>query len=197
MNLTLISAFVNKLDLFLQDLINRFPHESDLRKAHNALSITKTQIPREILRKFMKAISPYYIQIFDEDESFFHELNINEQIGGKDDESKQNYISIAKHMRKVWSDDLRKQEKKNIWEHFQVLLTIGAAAYNGQYQHVVFYAEYKENYNLYTAMYEHAVPPLEPGLQKILNEKHAKYENAHFKHLSAQNAYKKAGGIIY
>lgn len=138
--MNIVPAFLNKLTYFLDDLIVRFPDEGELKKINNAISITKNVAPVTIVEKFMQFVAPWYIHVFDEDDTFFLELDLNENIDVNDNVTKNHYITIAKHLKSVWKDELCQKDKTNIWRHFQVLLTLGAS-YN-KYLHIIYYANW-------------------------------------------------------
>ncbi len=140
--MSILTAFLNKLNFFLQDLTERFPNERELRKIHNAVSMTQSITPRQILDRFIATIAPCYIPIFDRTDSFFHDLDFKNLITIQNQASKQHYLTIANHLKSVWDHELSNKEKDNIWEHFQVLLTLGSVASSKNYDHIIAYANY-------------------------------------------------------
>jgi len=145
--MSLVDAFINKLENFLRDLVIRFPNIPDLRTALNSVEVTKSIASKTILEKFMKALSPYYMQIFDKKDSFFFNLDLNQEIKIQDNSSKENYLKIACHLKSVWSSKLTNKEKQGIWQHFQVLLTLGSIASKEYYDHIITYAKMLDSKN--------------------------------------------------
>ncbi len=84
--------------------------------------------------QFMVATSPYYVQLFNKEESFFKELDKvdpmlvnNETIEGDEDGS--TYMSKFLIFKSIWND-MPEDRRAYVWKMFIALVKVGAVASN-------------------------------------------------------------------
>lgn len=71
----LMKTFLTLLDNFIGDLEHTFPEEKEIKVTRSSLKMLGSVNPRMIVEEFMKYISPYKKQLFDEDHRFFMDLS--------------------------------------------------------------------------------------------------------------------------
>lgn len=133
--MSLLNAFIDHLINFLDDLKLTFPELIDIQTAHQQLDIwgDNSSVKLMAIQSFMTCCSPYYMQIFSEEEKFFtDEKNIEKAEGfkkyGGDDAQKQEE-SMAKilQFRDYWHE-LSDTSKAKIWINMKALVIKGAGA---------------------------------------------------------------------
>ena len=71
MNKTILSAFNNTLNMFIQELINSYPQEREFVLFKNTISLIRKANPKKILVLFNNYIEPYVNNIKNKNEVFF------------------------------------------------------------------------------------------------------------------------------
>ena len=104
-------AFNSVLDEFIDELINTFPEERQIKVYQNQYNLLKKSNNRAVCEGFMKTIQPYINDIQNKNENiiknseieFLEKLNIN----------------------KWWNKDLSNNTKEAIWQYLQTLTMLG------------------------------------------------------------------------
>jgi hypothetical protein len=99
----------------LEDLYTILPDEKDIYIFQNQIE-TLTMFNKSILiDNFIEKVYKYKKNILDKDENFFltNELDIEE-----------NDISKAIHLKSLWKNKLRNENKEIIWKYFKLLIVI-------------------------------------------------------------------------
>lgn len=138
-----LSGFNNVLLKFFEQIMKWYPELSDIKLIYNATETMKKYTPRLILDQFMYFVGPYYVQIFNREESFFTNLdnimkdpNVANAIETED--SVMQKITVFKEIFETMSDD----RKKYMWKMFGALLKVGALASNeAEYKVILTYVE--------------------------------------------------------
>jgi len=109
--LKLIREFRNQLVIFLDELIEQFPKESDLILIRIFI---KDQIPmHDVLGRYIKDILPYKHEVDNRNESFFINHSLLYTGVGKDK---------VNHFKKLWlSESLDDNDREVIWKWMDVL----------------------------------------------------------------------------
>lgn len=133
MNNNALSGFNNVLLKFFEQLLKWYPDVSDLKLLYRGMETLKKYNPRMVLDQFMYFAGPYYVQIFNKEESFFLDLNniMNDpnvaQVIESEGESQDSFMQrmvIFKELFSTMTDD----RKKYVWKMFGALLKVGALA---------------------------------------------------------------------
>jgi hypothetical protein len=118
-----IKIFNDILDQFLDYLETNFViFRSDLMLTRSTVDFIRRSNPRLVIEQYMNFVGPYERYIFDCDEEFFLNFDINlKQIGLKSDD-----ILFGNKIRNIWlSEDTNDNHKAYIWLYFQKLLRAG------------------------------------------------------------------------
>lgn len=124
-----LSAFMNLLTQFLDELVTTFPELSDLRTIQTLVSMLKPINPRFVLENFIEVAGRYHEKIFYEQSSFFEDL----ENWKKDPYFQSEFAEMEDVFQKlvvfkvIWTD-LSDSNKENIWTYLQQLLVISAKA---------------------------------------------------------------------
>jgi hypothetical protein len=105
-----VTAFNEMMTQFMDELVDTFPEESELKKGRATMNIMKVANPRTVVDMFMAATAPYQAKIMAKDESLFSD-DI-EFPGGID-------------LKKLWTPDVSDNTKGAIWQYLQTLNILG------------------------------------------------------------------------
>ena len=130
--MSLLSAFNNILDQFLDDLVLTFPELTDLRTIKTLVGMLRRMNARMALDNFLSVGGRYYEKILDRDSTFFENLE-----NWKTDPYFQTQFASGQSevfqrlgvFKTVWVD-LSESNRDKIWTYFRQLLVIGAKANN-------------------------------------------------------------------
>ena len=111
-----IKVFNNLLKDFLDYLEDNFPlFSSDITLTRSVLNVLSVTNPRVIIEQYMNVVSPHKKEIFDCDEQFFLNFNMN----GAKISSEKNLIHSLK-IRQFWIDkNTTDKHRAYIWLYFQ------------------------------------------------------------------------------
>lgn len=113
MNLAL-KRFDQQVDNLLCDLKRIFPANKDIPIAQAQINTYRMVSKTVIIDNFIKFVYPYKQKIMNKDEKFFLEEG-NVENGDILEELK---------IRELWKSQLRPENKKMIWEYFQVMIVL-------------------------------------------------------------------------
>lgn len=130
--MSLLSAFNNILDQFLEDLVLTFPELKDLRTIKTLVGMLRRMNARMALENFISVAGRYHEKILARDETFFQNLDnwksdpyFQSEFASEQTEVFQRLVVF----KDVWVD-LTESNKESIWTYFRQLLIIGARANN-------------------------------------------------------------------
>jgi hypothetical protein len=118
-----IKIFNDILDQFMDYLDENFKFfRSDLILIRNTMEFIRRSNPRLVVEQYMSYVGPYKKHIFNCDENFFINFDMNlKQIGLTSDN-----IIFGSKIRNIWlSDSITITQKAYIWLYFQKLLKAG------------------------------------------------------------------------
>lgn len=118
-----IKIFNDILDQFFDYLETHFLiFKSDIILTKSTVDFIRRSNPRLVVEQYMSYVSPYEKYIFECDEQFFFNFDINlQQIGLTSDD-----ILFGNKIRNIWlSSDTNDNQKAHIWLYFQKLLRAG------------------------------------------------------------------------
>lgn len=118
-----IKIFNDILDQFLDYLESNFIiFRSDLILTRSTVDFIRRSNPRLVVEQYMNFVAPYETYVFECDEEFFLNFDINlKQIGLTSDD-----ILFGNKIRNIWlSGDTTDNQKAHIWLYFQKLLRAG------------------------------------------------------------------------
>lgn len=118
-----IKIFNDILEQFLEYLeSNFFVFKSDIILIKSTIDFIRRSNPRLVIEQFMSYVGPYEDFIFNCDEEFFLNFDVNlKQIGLTPDD-----ILFGNKIRNIWlSSDITDKQKAHIWLYFQKLLRAG------------------------------------------------------------------------
>jgi hypothetical protein len=121
-----IKIFNDILDQFLEYLdINFTMFKSDLFLMKNTVEFIRKSNPRLAIEQYMRFVAPYEKYIFNCDEEFFLNFDINlKQLGLTTDN-----VLFGNKIRNIWlSSNINDKQKAHIWLYFQKLLIAGKNA---------------------------------------------------------------------
>jgi hypothetical protein len=128
-----LSAFNNLLTQFLGELVDTFPELTDLRTIQTLVGMMRSVNPRMILENFLDVAGRYHEKIFDEQASFFEDLEnwkkdprFQADFAGSADDEQYMFQRLV-IFRHVWKD-LTESNREHIWTYLKQLLVIGAKA---------------------------------------------------------------------
>jgi len=119
---TLLSAFNNQLQEFIEELIKVFPEDNDFKTFETSLYMLKKANPRKILELFKTYIIPYSDKILKKDENFFLEENYEHLYNQNNTNAEKGWI-ITNKLKKYWNE-ISNNTKDIIWEYFKVLILL-------------------------------------------------------------------------
>lgn len=130
--MSLLSAFNNLLDQFLEDLVLTFPELTDLRTIRTLVGMLRGMNARMALDNFISVAGRYHEKILARDETFFQNLDnwktdpyFQSEFASEQTEVFQRLVVF----KDVWVD-LSETNKDTIWTYFRQLLVLGARANN-------------------------------------------------------------------
>ena len=118
-----IKIFNDILDQFFDYLETNFLiFKSDIILTKSTVDFIRRSNPRLVVEQYMSYVRPYEKYIFECDEQFFLNFDINlQQIGLSSDD-----ILFGNKIRNIWlSSDTNDNQKAYIWLYFQKLLRAG------------------------------------------------------------------------
>jgi hypothetical protein len=118
-----IKIFNDILDQFLDFLeCNFLIFRSDIILIRSTIDFIRRSNPRLVVEQYMSYVSPYERYIFECNEDFFLNFDINlKQIGLTSDD-----ILFGSKIRNIWvSSEITDNQKAYIWLYFQKLLRAG------------------------------------------------------------------------
>lgn len=139
-----LSGFNNVLLRFIDKMGRWYPDLQDMKTIYRAIDTLKKYNPRLVLDQFMGAVSPYYVQVFNKEESFFKRLDEvdpalvnNERIEGENETFMDKFLVF----RALW-ENMPDDRKKYVWKMFIALLKVGSVASNNpEHQTIIKYIE--------------------------------------------------------
>jgi hypothetical protein len=118
-----IKIFNDILDQFLDFLETNFlMFRSDIMLTRSTVDFIRKSNPRLVVEQYMSFVAPYEKHIFDCNENFFLNFDMNlQQIGLTMDD-----IIFGNKIRNIWmSNEITDKQKAYIWLYFQKLLRAG------------------------------------------------------------------------
>ncbi len=133
LKMSLLTGFNNLLAQFLDELVKTFPELTDLKTIQTIATLMRSYNPRMILENFLSVAGRYHEKIFDEDSTFFENLEnwkedpyFKTEYGATHDDEADMFARLVV-FRHVWAD-LTPANKEHIWTYLKQLLVIGAKA---------------------------------------------------------------------
>ena len=129
--MSLLTAFNNLLEQFLDELVRTFPELTDLATMQTLVGLLRKMNPRKVQENFFAVAGRYHKRIFARDEKFFIDLE-----NWKDDPELQTRMQEEQLNQEelfgkfavfagVWGD-LSDNNKDHIWTYMTQLLVLGA-----------------------------------------------------------------------
>jgi hypothetical protein len=112
--------FNKQVTNFLNDLHKILPSQKDIAVYQTQLETVKMMNSQLLLQSFIQFVYPYKKQIMEKDEQFFLKDG-NVQVEEDD-------LSKAIHLRDLWQNKLRKENKDIVWKYFQVMVVLAEKA---------------------------------------------------------------------
>ena len=103
-----VTAFIQVLEQFLDELTSTFPEQTSLKKYRSTFDLLRKANPRKIMESFVASATPYVDHILKMDESFFLNSDIE--------------FLKALDVQKWWTSDLSAATKQSIWQYLQYLV---------------------------------------------------------------------------
>jgi hypothetical protein len=128
--MSLLSAFNNILDQFLQDLVLTFPELKDLRTIQTLVAMLRRVNPRMALDNFLSVAGRYHQKILARDSTFFENLDNWKTDPYFQSEFASGQTEVFQRLvvfKDVWVD-LTESNRETIWTYFRQLLIIGSKA---------------------------------------------------------------------
>jgi hypothetical protein len=101
------------LDQFVNELVETFPNEAQIKKYKTIFDVAKDTNPQNILKVFVEALEPHAASITNRDESFMLRTDHDGLLG---------HIKIAS----IWkSPECTEANKNAIWAHLNTLYMFG------------------------------------------------------------------------
>jgi len=110
-----LTRFHTQVDNFLEAMQKLFPDRKEIKVVESQMELAKMVNPTIVVDSFIKFVLPYKAKIMKEDEDFF----LNEDLGVEND-----YLSHAMHMKDIWKEKLRPENRSTIWKYFKVLILL-------------------------------------------------------------------------
>ena len=127
MSKTLLSAFNNNLNKFINELIKTYSQEQNFVVFKNTILLMQRVNPRKVLSLFIEYIDPYKEKLLKRDESFFLNENYSNILSQTKD--KDNAWQLIDKLKLYWKDT-SETNKNVIWNYFKQLITLGYMSYN-------------------------------------------------------------------
>ena len=108
-----VSAFIQVMEQFLDELTQTFPEQRALKKYKATVDVMRKANPRKVMDVFMESAGQFQDKIMAMDESFFLENDIG--------------FLDALEIKKWWTPELSNTTKSSIWQFLQYLLVTGGA----------------------------------------------------------------------
>jgi hypothetical protein len=106
--MTTINAFMEMLGQFIDELVQTFPDEQDVKKFKEGIS---SRQPREVFDEYMKDMSPWTSQMMGKSDEFFCDQN--------------NFVSKL-NLHEIWKkEECTPNTRAAIWQYFQTLYMLG------------------------------------------------------------------------
>lgn len=117
-----IKIFNDILDQFLDYLENTFDFfKSDIILTRSTIEFIRKSNPRLVVEQYLNYAYPYKKEIFNCDENFFLNFDVNVQSGLTSDD-----ILFGSRIKSIWvSSDITDHQKAYIWLYFQKLIKAG------------------------------------------------------------------------
>ena len=126
--MSLLSAFNNLLDQFLDELVMTFPELRDLNTIRTVVGMIRRINPRMVLDNFISVAGRYHVKVLAKDSSFFENLeNWKSDPYYQQEFASEDIFQKLVVFKDVWVD-LTEGNKATIWTYFRQLLVIGARA---------------------------------------------------------------------
>lgn len=120
---TALGAFNNQLTAFLEELVETYPEEKELKTALSALEAFRKINPKLLHKSFMEFIYPdFHTPVLAEDEDTLIK-KAKEMLNGEYKDYAFAYLIFDKH----WST-MSESNKKTIWKWCKVLVVLGQRA---------------------------------------------------------------------
>jgi hypothetical protein len=117
-NTELETLFKDNLEKFLDIMIQQFPSEKDFKLLQLGLK-TKMILASKALKGFAQVIIPHKDMVLNRDENFFLE-KCKDLLADTDVDAEQ-----VNHFKRIWtSDDLKEEDRDNLWRWFKLFLNI-------------------------------------------------------------------------
>ena len=122
MNRTILTAFNNTLNMFIEELISSYPQEREFVLFKNTIALIRKANPKKILVLFNEYIEPYVVNIKDKNEVFFLNESYSDIVeeNVKDTNNAWRFID---NLKQYW----RKTSETNkdvIWKYLNTLITL-------------------------------------------------------------------------
>lgn len=122
MNRTILTAFNNTLNMFIEELISSYPQEREFVLFKNTIALIRKANPKKILVLFNEYIEPYVVNIKDKNEVFFLNESYSDLVeeNVKDTNNAWRFID---NLKQYW----RKTSETNkdvIWKYLNTLITL-------------------------------------------------------------------------
>ena len=129
--MSLLTAFHNVLQQFLDDLIYIFPELSDLKTMQTLVQLMRSANPRMVQYNFLEVAGRYHENIFKCEEAFFYNLDNWKDDPYFDKHKEQTGDDMLFQRLVVFKDEwksLTSTNKNKIWTYLQQLLVLSAKA---------------------------------------------------------------------
>jgi hypothetical protein len=116
-----IKIFNDILDQFLEYLEENFEFfKSDIILSRTAVEFVRKSNPRMVVEQFMSYAYPYRKEVFECNEDFFVNFDVNVKDLSSED------VMFGMRIRSIWlSSDITDNQKAHIWLYFQKLIKAG------------------------------------------------------------------------
>ena len=114
-NITIIKAFNKTLINFINELENKYPHESDISTYKNSVIFLDKTNPKLVVDYYKQYVYIYKNYIDNKNEDFFLDNDFKEHTGGSE------WCFVRGMRLKEYWKDLSDKSKDAVWEYFQVL----------------------------------------------------------------------------
>ena len=124
MNRTILTAFNNTLNMFIEELIRSYPQEKEFMLFKNTVSLMRKANPKKILILFNEYIAPYVGKIKSKDENFFLKESYSDLVETEENiKDKNNAWKFISNLKQYWKDT-SDSNKKIIWKYLNTLITL-------------------------------------------------------------------------
>lgn len=116
-----IQVFRNNIDKFVNQLINIYPDDKDLKIYRDKVNAFASINPRGMVEYFMSNVQPYVAHIMERNEDFFlKDLNPDNVI------ENQKYRILFDKIKLLWEGGMTDDTKQTVWQYFTVFVTLGS-----------------------------------------------------------------------